>query len=119
MENNNKILNDKIYERNELLWGKEAQNALFEKHIMVFGLGGVGAYTAEALARSGIGNLTLIDFDHVSESNINRQLLATISDIGKLKTDLMKTRIEIKNFVVYRLKMCRKIPFLHHDMMDF
>lgn len=91
--NTDKTLNDKIYERNELLWGKEAQQRFFEKHVMVFGLGGVGAYTTEALARSGIGQFTLIDFDVIAESNINRQLLATIPDIGKLKTDLMKERI--------------------------
>ncbi|EKE03882.1 MAG: UBA/ThiF-type NAD/FAD binding protein [uncultured bacterium] len=85
---------EKIYERNELIWGSEAQKSLFQKHVIVFGLGGVGSYTAEALARSGIGKFTLVDFDTVSESNINRQLLAVISDIGKPKVELMKKRIE-------------------------
>jgi len=84
----------KIYERNELIWGKEVQQKLFEKHVIVAGLGGVGSYTAESLARCGVGKLTLIDFDTVSETNINRQLLALISDIGKFKTELMKKRIE-------------------------
>jgi len=83
-----------IYERNELLWGAEAQKKLFKKHVVIAGLGGVGSYTADALARSGIGKLTLVDFDTVSETNINRQLLALISDIGKPKTELMKRRIE-------------------------
>ncbi len=82
-----------IYARNELLWGAEAQQKLFSKHVVVFGLGGVGSYAAEALARSGVGALTFIDFDTVSASNINRQLLALIPDIGKSKVDLMKERI--------------------------
>ena len=85
---------EEIYSKNELIWGKEAQQALFKKHIVVAGLGGVGAYVADALARSGIGRLTLIDFDKVSESNINRQLLGLLNNVGKYKTDLMKERIE-------------------------
>lgn len=90
----NKVDISKIYERNELIWGEEAQKKLFEKHVVIAGLGGVGSYTAESLARCGVGKITLIDFDTVSESNINRQLLALISDIGKKKTELMKKRIE-------------------------
>lgn len=89
-----KIDLEAIYQRNELIWGKEAQKALFQKHVIVFGLGGVGSYVAEALARSGIGKLTLVDFDTVAESNINRQLLALVSEIGKPKVELMKNRIE-------------------------
>jgi len=88
---------EEIYSRNELIWGKEAQKHLFGKHVIVFGLGGVGSYAAEALARSGIGKFTLIDFDCVTPSNINRQLLATIPDIGKPKTELMKARLESIN----------------------
>lgn len=84
----------KIYERNELIWKKEAQELLFEKHVVVFGLGGVGSYAAEALARSGIGKITFVDFDEVSETNINRQLLAYNSSIGKKKTFLMEERIK-------------------------
>jgi len=87
----NKADINRIYERNELIWGKEAQKKLFKKHVIVAGLGGVGSYTADALARCGIGKLTLIDFDTISETNINRQLLALISDIGKSKTELMKS----------------------------
>ena len=88
---------DKIYERNELLWGNEVQKMLFTKHVMIFGLGGVGSYAVDALARSGIGELTIVDFDTVAESNINRQLLALIPDIGKSKVELMKSRIEAIN----------------------
>ncbi len=90
----NKTENSEIYSRNELIWGEEAQAGLFKKHVAIFGLGGVGAYAADALARSGVGELTLVDFDTVSASNINRQLLALLPDVGKQKTDLMKDRIE-------------------------
>ncbi len=86
-----------IYNRNERIWGKEAQQELFKKHVAVIGLGGVGSYLAEALARSGVGVLTLVDFDVVAESNINRQLPALIPDIGKHKVCLMKQRINLIN----------------------
>jgi len=88
---------NRIYERNELIWGKEIQQYLFTRHIIVAGIGGVGSYAAEALARSGVGNITLIDFDTVSSSNINRQLPALLSNIGEQKTELMKKRIELIN----------------------
>jgi len=87
-------MNNKIYSRNELLWKKEVQALLFSKHIAVFGLGGVGSYAAEALARSGIGKITIVDFDDISETNINRQLLALNSTVGKAKTILMQERIK-------------------------
>jgi len=87
-------MHNKIYERNELIWGKEAQQLLFNKHVAVFGVGGVGSFSAEALARAGIGKITIIDFDEVSETNINRQLLACSSNIGEKKTFLMKERIK-------------------------
>jgi len=86
-----------IYNRNELIWGKEVQERLFKKHAAVIGMGGVGSYLAEALARSGIGSLTLVDFDIVSESNINRQLPALLNHIGKSKVILMKERISLIN----------------------
>ena len=62
------------FSRNEMLWGRKAQEKLADSHVMVFGLGGVGGYAAECLARSGVGELTLIDGDTVSVSNRNRQL---------------------------------------------
>ncbi len=75
------------------LIGIEAAEKLKNSHIMIFGLGGVGGYTAEALARSGVGTLTLVDFDAVSPSNINRQLCALESTIGLKKAEVLKERL--------------------------
>lgn len=83
-----------LFSRNELIWGKEGQAILQNKHIFVFGLGGVGGFAVESMARAGIGNFTLVDFDKVSESNINRQLIALHSTIGSKKTELFKLRLE-------------------------
>lgn len=83
-----------IFSRNELFWGKDNQEILSSKHIAVFGLGGVGGFCAEALARAGIGELTIIDFDTVSETNINRQLVALHSTVGKSKAELFKDRLK-------------------------
>lgn len=79
--------------RTEMLIGKENVKLLSEKNVAVFGLGGVGGYVAEALARGGVGKLTLIDFDVVTESNINRQLYALNSTLGQFKTEAAKERI--------------------------
>lgn len=79
--------------RTEILLGKELTQTLQNKHILIAGLGGVGGYTVENLARFGIGKLTLIDNDTVATSNLNRQLVALHSTIGKEKTDIMATRI--------------------------
>lgn len=83
-----------IFSRNELYWGKEAQDKLAQQHVVVFGLGGVGGFCAEALARAGVGQLTLVDFDMVSPSNINRQIIALNSTIGMKKTELMEKRLK-------------------------
>lgn len=80
-------------ERTELLIGKEGLNLLAQKHVLVVGLGGVGAYAAEQLARAGIGELTIIDNDTIHPSNRNRQLLALKSTEGKSKVELMKNRL--------------------------
>ena len=84
---------DGIYSRNEIIWGKEFQALLGEKHVAVFGLGGVGGFALEALARAGVGKFTIVDFDRVSKSNINRQIIALQSTIGKSKTELFKERL--------------------------
>lgn len=80
--------------RTELLLGNKNMEKLKTAHIAVFGIGGVGGYVAEALARSGIGRLDLIDNDIISESNINRQIIALHSTIGRHKTEVMKERIK-------------------------
>ena len=84
----------KIFSRNELFWGAEFQQALKDKHVAVFGLGGVGGHCAEALTRAGIGELTLIDFDTVSTTNINRQIIALNSTVGQKKTELFEERLK-------------------------
>ncbi len=84
---------DMQFSRTELLLGMDAMQRLHNSRVAVFGIGGVGGYTVEALARSGIGTLDLIDSDTISLSNVNRQLLATHSSIGKLKVDVAKERI--------------------------
>ena len=83
-----------IFSRNELYWGKNAQLLLAQKHVAVFGLGGVGGFCAESLARAGVGELTIIDFDNVSESNINRQIIALHSTIGQEKTAVFEKRLK-------------------------
>ena len=87
-------MDDKIFTRNILYWGKNAQEKLSSSHVAVFGLGGVGGYCLEALCRAGIGNLTLIDFDKVSYSNINRQIIALNSTVGSFKTELFEKRLK-------------------------
>ena len=77
-----------------MYWGDEAQERISSSHIAVFGLGGVGGYCAEALARSGVGELTLVDFDTVSKSNINRQIIALNSTLGMPKTELFEKRLK-------------------------
>lgn len=79
--------------RTAMLLGEDGVENLQKKRVAVFGLGGVGGYVAEALARSGIGALDLIDHDTVSKSNLNRQIIATYDTIGRPKTEVMKERI--------------------------
>lgn len=82
-----------IHERTALLIGEEGVKKLNNSHVAVFGIGGVGGSCTEALARAGVGTLTLIDRDTVSESNLNRQIIALRSTIGRYKVDCMKERI--------------------------
>ena len=81
------------FSRTELLLGKEAMNRLEGARVAVFGIGGVGGYVCEALARSGVGKLDLIDNDKVCMSNLNRQIIATRKTVGQYKTEVMKDRI--------------------------
>lgn len=82
-----------MFERTELLLGAAGVQKLQNAHVLLFGLGGVGSYVAEALARAGVGALTLVDDDTVSESNLNRQLVALRSTQGKPKTQVAALRI--------------------------
>ena len=86
-------MSDPRYTREEALLGPEAMDKLRRSRVAVFGLGGVGSWAAEALARAGVGSLTLVDFDTVSITNINRQLYALSSTVGQYKAELAAARI--------------------------
>lgn len=86
-----------IYQRTELLIGKNNLDKLKNSHVAVFGLGGVGGFVVEALARVGVGELSLIDFDTVDITNLNRQIIATQDTIGRLKAEVMQERIRAIN----------------------
>ena len=81
------------FSRLELLLGKEALDKLATKNVLVFGLGGVGGNVCDALVRSGIQNITIVDNDKVSVTNINRQLIANMNTVGKYKTDVMEEHL--------------------------
>lgn len=76
-----------------MLIGEESLSSIRSKNIIIFGIGGVGSFCAEAIARCGVGRITLVDNDRISVSNINRQLIALHSTVGRFKTEVMKERI--------------------------
>ena len=86
-------MSDSQFLRSEMLLGENSSKILSESKIILFGLGGVGSYTAEALARAGVGEITIVDSDTVSFSNLNRQLCALHSPLGLAKTEVVKKRI--------------------------
>lgn len=88
-----KINNDDWSERTALLLGEEKLRMLRDARVLVVGLGGVGAYAAEMIARAGVGRMTIADADTVSPSNINRQLISLHSTVGRSKTELMAERL--------------------------
>ena len=90
---NIKKTDNERYARTKMLIGEKALEKILDSHVIIFGLGGVGGGALEALARAGVGKFTLVDFDSVSESNINRQIIADTSTVGKLKTDAARERI--------------------------
>ena len=108
-----------IFSRAELLLGEEALEKLRSARVALFGIGGVGSFAAEALARGGVGHITLVDGDTVSITNINRQLIALHSTVGKEKTAVMEERIadispetEVETYpVVYGAE--------NRDLLDF
>ncbi|MDE6604320.1 MAG: tRNA threonylcarbamoyladenosine dehydratase [Lachnospiraceae bacterium] len=99
------------FSRTEMLLGGEAMEKLTRSRVAVFGVGGVGGYVCEALARSGVGALDLIDKDMVALSNINRQIIATHRTVGREKTDVMRERIlDINPEAVVRVYPCFFLP---------
>ncbi len=86
-----------IFERSSLLIGEENLKTLKNSHVAVFGVGGVGGFTVEALCRSGIGNITIFDADVVEESNVNRQIIAVKENFGKDKVTAFKKRLKSIN----------------------
>ena len=81
------------FSRTELIFGKDAMERIYNSHIAIFGIGGVGSYTAEALVRSGVGAIDIFDDDKVCLTNINRQLFATRKTVGKYKVDVAEERL--------------------------
>ena len=99
------------FSRTEILLGKDGIDCLKKSRVAVFGIGGVGGYVAEALARSGVGALDLIDNDEVSLTNINRQIIALHSTVGRPKVDVMKERIlDINPECNVRIFQCFYLP---------
>ena len=89
------------FSRTQLLLGKPAINTLHGSRVAVFGVGGVGGYVVEVLARSGVGAIDIIDDDRVCLTNVNRQLLATTKTVGKFKVDIAEERILSINCLLY------------------
>lgn len=99
------------FSRTELLFGREAMDILENSRVAVFGVGGVGGYTVEALARSGVGQIDLIDDDKVCLTNLNRQIIATRKTMGQYKVDVMKERIlDINPNAVVNVHKCFFLP---------
>ena len=113
-----------IFDRTISLIGKECLEKLKDSHVAVFGLGGVGGSCVEALVRCGIGKLTIIDSDKVDETNINRQIIATLDTVGQYKVDAMKSRIESINqecdITVFRkFVLPEEIDFFDFTKVDY
>ena len=107
------------FSRTELLLGKEAMEILQGSRVAIFGVGGVGGYVAEALARSGVGTFDLVDDDQVCLTNLNRQIIATIKTVGKDKVEVMRDRIlEINPRAVVNVHKCFFLPETK-DEFDF
>ena len=86
-------IQDAIFRRSELLLGDEAMKHIAQKHVIIFGVGGVGSWCAESLIRSGIRHLTIVDSDRVCITNINRQLMATTKTVGQVKVEALRERL--------------------------
>ncbi len=115
-----------LTERTEMLIGKDSIEKLIKAKVLIFGVGGVGGYVVEALARAGVGELHIVDNDTVSESNINRQIIATYDTIGQSKVKVMEQRIhainpecKVKTFECFYLpeneKIVKQFAFEQYD----
>ena len=109
----------KKFDRTKRLLGRSAMENLNRSHVAVFGIGGVGGHAVDALVRSGIGEITIVDSDDVAESNINRQLIATIKTVGRKKVEVMKEHLQDVNpDVIVHLHDCFFLPETK-DQFDF
>ena len=107
------------FDRTKMLIGQDGLSCLSKAKVLIFGIGGVGGYVAEALARSGIGYFELVDNDKVSVTNINRQIIATDSTIGMYKTEIMRNRIlDINPEAKVTIRNCFYLPE-NSDEFDF
>ena len=86
-------IDDGIFRRSELLLGDEVMERIAQQRVIIFGVGGVGSWCAESLVRSGIRQLTIVDSDRVSITNVNRQLMATTKTVGQVKVEVLKERL--------------------------
>lgn len=106
------------FDRTKRLLGADAMTKLNSSHVAVFGIGGVGGHAADALVRSGIGEITIVDSDEVAESNINRQLIATTKTVGRKKVDVMEERLlEINPKVKIHKYCCFFLPETKEDFL--
>lgn len=107
------------FDRTKRLLGADTMNKLKNSHVAVFGIGGVGGHAADALIRSGIGEITIVDSDEVAESNINRQLIATTKTVGRKKVEVMREHLlEINPEVIVHVYDCFFLPETK-DQFDF
>src|SRR5574344_2241965 len=107
------------FSRTQLLIGKPAVNALAKSRVIVFGVGGVGGFVVEALARGGVGAIEIVDDDKICLTNLNRQIIALHSSIGKYKVDVMKERIlDINPEAEVNVFKCFYLPETKH-LFDF
>ena len=98
-----------VYDRTRLLIGEKGIDSLKKGAVIIFGLGGVGGMAVEALARAGVGSITIVDFDTINITNINRQIIALHSNIGQFKTDVMAQRIADINPEIQVTAMSKRI----------
>ena len=108
-------MSDDRLQRTRLMLGDEALNKLKNSHVALFGVGGVGGYCAEALVRAGIGTLTIVDNDDVDVTNINRQIIALSSTVGRAKTEVMAERL---HDIAPDAKIIEKKMFFTKDTSD-